>query len=77
MVTAGGIPETRGSVDAPVEAIANQDLTETLTAIATTIEAGVDPKDLGARYQKTMDAFRWAGVTWAGLAKRNSQHLPI
>ena len=58
VVTAGGIPETRGSVDALVEAIANQDLTEALTAIATTIEAGVDPKDLAYRAtRKLRDVF--------------------
>ncbi len=58
VVTAGGIPETRGSVDALVEAIANQDLIEALTAIATTIDAGVDPKDLAYRAtRKLRDVF--------------------
>ena len=58
VVTAGGIPESRGSVDALVEAIANQDLTEALTAVAMTIDAGVDPKDLAYRAtRKLRDVF--------------------
>ena len=40
------------------EAIANQDLIEALTAIATTIDAGVDPKDLAYRAtRKLRDVF--------------------
>ena len=62
VVTAGGIPETRGSVDALVEAIANQDLTEALTAIATTIEAGVDPKDLAYRATRKLRDIFLAGA---------------
>ena len=62
VVTAGGIPETRGSVDALVEAIANQDLTEALTAIATTVEAGVDPKDLAYRATRKLRDIFLAGA---------------
>ncbi len=75
VVTAGGIPETRGSVDALVEAIANQDLTEALTAIATTIEAGVDPKDLAYRAtRKLRDIFlAGAGVNSGQISEADPQ----
>ena len=65
VVTAGGIPEHRGSTDALIEAIADQDLTGALTAIAQTVEAGVDPRDLAHRTtRKLRDVFlAGAGVT--------------
>ena len=58
VVTAGGIPEHRGSVDALVNAIVAQDLTDSMTAIAETVAAGVDPKDLAYRTtRKLRDVF--------------------
>ena len=58
VVTAGGVPEHRGSVDALVDAIVAQDLTESMTAIAETVAAGVDPKDLAYRTtRKLRDVF--------------------
>ena len=58
VVTAGGIPEHRGSVDALVNAIVAQDLTESMTAVAETIAGGVDPKDLAYRTtRKLRDIF--------------------
>ena len=90
VVTAGGIPEHSGSTDALIEAIADQDLTGALTAIAATVEAGVDPRDLAYRTtRKLRDVFlAGAGVSsgqitdeelpqLAGLASRMTRALNV
>ena len=62
VVTAGGVPEHRGSVDALVDAIVAQDLTESMTAIAETVAAGVDPKDLAYRTTRKLRDIFLAGA---------------
>ncbi len=62
VVTAGGIPEHRGSVDALVNAIVAQDLTESMTAVAETIAGGVDPKDLAYRTTRKLRDIFLAGA---------------
>ncbi|MBM46388.1 MAG: DNA polymerase III, subunit gamma and tau [Acidimicrobiaceae bacterium] len=62
VVTAGGIPEHRGSVDALINAIVAQDLTESMTAVAETIAGGVDPKDLAYRTTRKLRDIFLAGA---------------
>ncbi|MDP6863074.1 MAG: DNA polymerase III subunit gamma/tau [Acidimicrobiales bacterium] len=62
VVTAGGVPEHRGSVDALVDAIVAQDLTESMTAIAETVAAGIDPKDLAYRSTRKLRDIFLAGA---------------
>ncbi len=62
VVTAGGIPEHRGSVDSLINAIVAQDLTESMTAVAETIAGGVDPKDLAYRTTRKLRDIFLAGA---------------
>ncbi len=62
VVTAGGVPEHRGSVDALVDAIVAQDLTESMAAVAETVAAGVDPKDLAYRSTRKLRDIFLAGA---------------
>ena len=62
VVTAGGVPEHRGSADALVDAIVGQDLTESMAAIAETVAAGVDPKDLAYRSTRKLRDIFLAGA---------------
>ena len=62
VVTAGGVPEHRGSVDALVDAIVVQDLTESMTAVAEIVAAGVDPKDLAYRSTRKLRDIFLAGA---------------
>ncbi len=62
VVTAGGIPEHRGSADALVNAIVAQDLAESMAAVAETVAAGVDPKDLAYRTTRKLRDIFLAGA---------------
>ena len=62
VVTAGGIPEHRGSADALINAIVAQDLTQSMTAVAETVAAGVDPKDLAYRTTRKLRDIFLAGA---------------
>ena len=77
VVTAGGVPDHRGSVDALVDAIVAQDLTESMTAIAETIAAGVDPRDLAYRTtRKLRDVFlAGAGINSGDLTPEELPEL--
>ena len=77
VVTAGGVPDHRGSVDALVDAIVAQDLTESMTAIAETVAAGVDPRDLAYRTtRKLRDVFlAGAGINSGDLTPEELPEL--
>ena len=77
VVTAGGVPGHRGSVDALVDAIVAQDLTESMTAIAETVAAGVDPRDLAYRTtRKLRDVFlAGAGINSGDLTPEELPEL--
>jgi len=76
VVTAGGIPEHRGSVDALINAIVAQDLTDSMTAVAETVAAGVDPKDLAYRTtRKLRDIFLAGAGVNSGEAR--PEELPL
>ena len=62
VVTAGGIPDTRVSVDALVDGIAGHDLTASMAAIAETVAAGVDPRDLAHRTARKLRDIFLAGA---------------
>ncbi len=62
VVTAGGIPDTRVSVDALVDGIAGHDLTASMAAIAETVAAGVDPRDLAQRTARKLRDIFLAGA---------------
>jgi DNA polymerase-3 subunit gamma/tau len=62
VVTAGGIPDTRVSVDALVDGIAGHDLTASMAAIAETVAAGVDPRDLAHRTARRLRDIFLAGA---------------
>ena len=62
VVTAGGIPEHRGSADVLVNAIVAQDLAESMAAVAETVAAGVDPKDLAYRTTRKLRDIFLAGA---------------
>ena len=62
VVTAGGIPDTRVSVDALVDGIAGHDLTSSMAAIAETVAAGVDPRDLAQRTARKLRDIFLAGA---------------
>ena len=62
VVTAGGIPEHRGSVDSLINAMGAQDLTESMTAVAEPIAGGVDPKDLAYRTTRKLRDIFLAGA---------------
>jgi DNA polymerase-3 subunit gamma/tau len=62
VVTAGGIPDTRVSVDALVDGIAGHDLTASMAAIAETVAAGVDPRDLAHRTTRKLRDIFLAGA---------------
>jgi len=77
VVTAGGVPDHRGSVDALVDAIVAQDLTESMTAIAEPVAAGVDPRDLAYRTtRKLRDVFlAGAGINSGDLTPEELPEL--
>jgi DNA polymerase-3 subunit gamma/tau len=62
VVTAGGIPDTRVSVDALVDGIADHDLAASMAAIAETVAAGVDPRDLAQRATRKLRDIFLAGA---------------
>ena len=62
VVTAGGIPDTRVSVDALVDGIAGHDLTSSMAAVAETVAAGVDPRDLTYRATRKLRDIFLAGA---------------
>jgi DNA polymerase-3 subunit gamma/tau len=62
VVTAGGIPDTRVSVDALVDGIADHDLAASMAAIAETVAAGVDPRDLAQRAARKLRDIFLAGA---------------
>lgn len=70
-------PDHRGSVDALVDAIVAQDLTESMTAIAETVAAGVDPRDLAYRTtRKLRDVFlAGAGINSGDLTPEELPEL--
>ena len=62
VLAAGGIPDTRVSVDALVDGIAGHDLTASMAAIAETVAAGVDPRDLAQRTARKLRDIFLAGA---------------
>lgn len=62
VVTAGGIPDARVSVDALVDGIAHHDLTASMSAIAETVAAGMDPRDLAERATRKLRDIFLAGA---------------
>ncbi|MCH2624699.1 MAG: DNA polymerase III subunit gamma/tau [Acidimicrobiales bacterium] len=62
VLAAGGIPNARVSVDALISGIANQDLTASMAAIAQTVAAGIDPRDLTERATRALRDVFLAGA---------------
>ena len=62
VVTAGGVPDARVSVDALVDGIAHHDLTASMSAIAETVAAGMDPRDLAERATRKLRDIFLAGA---------------
>ena len=77
VLAAGGIPNARVSVDALISGIANQDLTASMAAIAQTVAAGIDPRDLTERATRALrDVFlAGAGVNPGQATSEEMPHL--
>ena len=77
VLAAGGIPNAGVSVDALISGIANQDLTASMAAIAQTVAAGIDPRDLTERATRALrDVFlAGAGVNPGQATSEEMPHL--